>query len=85
MIEVFDEKSERTVPLALFPADRQLAAGFGVQIRFKVARDAAPLEFYDKSNPVSQRNLVGVKRSDQYVESRLGTVLSQRRQISGTR
>jgi hypothetical protein len=37
-IEVFDEKRERTLPLALFPADRQLpnfAAGFGVQIRLK--------------------------------------------------
>jgi len=38
MIEVFDEKRERTLPLALFPADRQLpnfAAGFGVQVRLK--------------------------------------------------
>ena len=37
-IEVFDEKRERTLPLALFPADRQLpnfAAGFGVQVRLK--------------------------------------------------
>jgi hypothetical protein len=37
-IEVFDEKRERTVPLALFRADRQLpnfAAGFGVQVRLK--------------------------------------------------
>jgi len=37
-IEVFDEKGERTLPLALFPADRQLpghAAGFGVQVRLK--------------------------------------------------
>ena len=37
-IEVFDENRERTIPLALFPADRQLpdfAAGFGVQIRLK--------------------------------------------------
>ena|SRR6516225_1933083 len=37
-IEVFDEKCERTLPLALFPADRQLpghAAGFGVQVRLK--------------------------------------------------
>jgi len=37
-IEIFDEKRERTVPLALFPADRQLpnfAAGFGVQVRLK--------------------------------------------------
>ncbi len=37
-IEVFDEKRERTMPLALFPADRQLpnfAAGFGVQVRLK--------------------------------------------------
>ena len=35
-IEVFDDQAERTRPLALFPADRQLpnfAAGFGVQIR----------------------------------------------------
>jgi hypothetical protein len=35
-IEVFDEQRERTLPLALFPADRQLpnfAAGFGVQVR----------------------------------------------------
>ena len=35
-IEVFDDQAERTMPLALFPADRQLpnfAAGFGVQIR----------------------------------------------------
>ena len=33
-IEVFDENRERTMPLALFPADRQLpnfAAGFGVE------------------------------------------------------
>jgi transposase len=38
MIEVFDERRERTLPLALFPADRQLpnfAAGFGVQVRLK--------------------------------------------------
>ena len=37
-IEVFDDKRERTLPLALFPADRQLpnfAAGFGVQVRLK--------------------------------------------------
>src|ERR1700719_148573 len=37
-IEVFDEKRERTMPLALFPADRQLpnfAADFGVQVRLK--------------------------------------------------
>ena len=37
-IEVFDEKRERIVPPALFPADRQLpnfAAGFGVQVRLK--------------------------------------------------
>jgi transposase len=37
-IEIFDEKIEQTMPLALFPADRQLpnfAAGFGVQIRLK--------------------------------------------------
>ena len=37
-IEVFDDQAERTRPLALFPADRQLpnfAAGFGVQIRLK--------------------------------------------------
>jgi len=37
-IEVFDENRERTKPLALFPADRQLpnfAAGFGVQVRLK--------------------------------------------------
>jgi hypothetical protein len=37
-IEVFDEKREWTLPLALFPADRQLpnfAAGFGVQVRLK--------------------------------------------------
>ena len=37
-IEIFDEKTEQTMPLALFPADRQLpnfAAGFGVQIRLK--------------------------------------------------
>ena len=37
-IEVFDEIRERTMPLALFPADRQLpnfAAGFGVQVRLK--------------------------------------------------
>jgi transposase len=37
-IEVFDNQAERTMPLALFPADRQLpnfAAGFGVQIRLK--------------------------------------------------
>ena len=37
-IEVFDDQAERTMPLALFPADRQLpnfAAGFGVQIRLK--------------------------------------------------
>jgi len=37
-IEVFDETRERTMPLALFPADRQLpnfAAGFGVQVRLK--------------------------------------------------
>jgi len=37
-IEVFDEKRERTVPLALFPADRELpnfATGFGVQVRLK--------------------------------------------------
>ena len=37
-IEVFDEKRERTLLLALFPADRQLlnfAAGFGVQVRLK--------------------------------------------------
>jgi hypothetical protein len=35
-IEISDEKTEQTMPLALFPADRQLpnfAAGFGVQIR----------------------------------------------------
>jgi len=33
-IEIFDEKIEQTMPLALFPADRQLpnfAAGFGVR------------------------------------------------------
>jgi transposase len=37
-IDVFDDQAERTMPLALFPADRQLpnfAAGFGVQIRLK--------------------------------------------------
>ncbi|HYY31539.1 MAG TPA: IS1634 family transposase [Chthoniobacterales bacterium] len=37
-IEVFDENRERTMPLALFPADRQVpnfAAGFGVQVRLK--------------------------------------------------
>jgi transposase len=37
-IKVFDEKRERTMPLALFPADRQLpnfAADFGVQVRLK--------------------------------------------------
>src|SRR5271157_4934264 len=37
-IEIFDENRERTMPLALFPADRQLpnfAAGFGVQVRLK--------------------------------------------------
>src|SRR3984893_2000104 len=37
-IEVFDDKRERTLALALFPADRQLpnfAAGFGVQVRLK--------------------------------------------------
>ena len=37
-IEILDEKTEQTMPLALFPADRQLpnfAAGFGVQIRLK--------------------------------------------------
>jgi transposase len=37
-IEVFDENRERTMALALFPADRQLpnfAAGFGVQVRLK--------------------------------------------------
>jgi transposase len=37
-IEVFDEHRERTLPLALFPADRQMpnfAAGFGVQVRLK--------------------------------------------------
>jgi transposase len=37
-IEVFDENRERTMPLALFAADRQLpnfAAGFGVQVRLK--------------------------------------------------
>ena len=37
-IEIFDEKTEQTMPLVLFPADRQLpnfAAGFGVQIRLK--------------------------------------------------
>ena len=37
-IEVFDDQAERTMPLALFPADRQLpdfAGGFGVQIRLK--------------------------------------------------
>ena len=37
-IEGFDEKRERTIPLALFPADRQLpnfAAGCGVQVRLK--------------------------------------------------
>jgi transposase len=37
-IEVFDENRERTMPLALFPADRHLpnfAAGFGVQVRLK--------------------------------------------------
>jgi transposase len=37
-IEAFDENRERTMPLALFPADRQLpnfAAGFGVQVRLK--------------------------------------------------
>ena len=37
-IEVFDEKRERTMALALFPADRQLpnfAADFGVQVRLK--------------------------------------------------
>ena len=37
-IEIFDDKAERTMPLALFPADRQLpnfAAGFGVQVRLK--------------------------------------------------
>jgi hypothetical protein len=37
-IDVFDEQRERTLPLALFPADRQLpnfAAGFGVQVRLK--------------------------------------------------
>jgi len=37
-IEVFDEKRERTMPLALFPADRKLpnfAADFGVQVRLK--------------------------------------------------
>lgn len=37
-IEVFDENRERTMPLALFPADWRLpnfAAGFGVQARLK--------------------------------------------------
>src|SRR6202051_377441 len=37
-IKVCDEKRERSMPLALFPADRQLpnfAAGFGVQVRLK--------------------------------------------------
>jgi hypothetical protein len=37
-IEVFDEKREQLLPLALFPADRQVpnfAAGFGVQVRLK--------------------------------------------------
>jgi hypothetical protein len=37
-IEAFDDQAERTMPLALFPADRKLpnfAAGFGVQIRLK--------------------------------------------------
>jgi transposase len=37
-IEVFDENRERTMALALFPADRQLpnfAAEFGVQVRLK--------------------------------------------------
>jgi transposase len=37
-IEVFDENRERTMPLALFPADRHLpnfAAGFAVQVRLK--------------------------------------------------
>lgn len=37
-IEVFDENRDRTLPLALFPADRQVpnfAAGFGVQVRLK--------------------------------------------------
>jgi transposase len=37
-IEVFDENRERTMPLVLFAADRQLpnfAAGFGVQVRLK--------------------------------------------------
>ena len=36
--EVFDDQAERTMPLALFAADRQLpnfAAGFGVRIRLK--------------------------------------------------
>jgi len=38
IIEVFDEKRERTMALALFPADRQspnFAAGSGVQVRLK--------------------------------------------------
>jgi transposase len=37
-IAVFDEQREQTLPLALFPADRQLpnfAADFGVQVRLK--------------------------------------------------
>jgi transposase len=37
-IEVFDENRDRTLPLALFAADRQMpnfAAGFGVQVRLK--------------------------------------------------
>src|SRR5260370_20690400 len=37
-MEVFDERRERTLAWALFPADRQLpnfAAGFGVQVRLK--------------------------------------------------
>jgi hypothetical protein len=38
VIEAFDEQRERTLPLALFPSDRQIpghAAAFGVQVWLK--------------------------------------------------
>ena len=48
VIEAFDEDSERTRPLALFPADRDLpthAAGFGVQVRLEALEVHRPRQW----------------------------------------
>jgi hypothetical protein len=78
VVETFDEQKEQTLPLALFPADREVpqhAAGFGVQVRLDVMELRRPRQWGACWLACQLYEQLGMERfwSERLADSREGT------------